>query len=312
MPRPELTDDDRTRLSGWFEPSTAEVLLVRSRILAALAAQSVTPRELRMSLGVDRRMQVSLGSFSKDRTLVGDVVTENHADVIAVRAAYAFDEALEQLSSDRVIERTPNRATVTLVGTWLGNSSSGGITERIPQLAPQHAEAPLRLVSSGRSWTTTDHEAFDPAAYLVPPRSTLVTADGELLIAETIEAHRMGRYLSATITLFVFAETAWWEAARRVASTSPATAALVANPLTAISKVQEHVLKFLDDNKQKHRSANLRSWADSTRQIRNFGAHGSILAATSGSFTEAASAAWIISCYQHLAEIELGLAAAGV
>ncbi len=76
--------------------------------------------------------------------------------------------------------------------------------------------------------------------------------------------------------------------------------------------MQKKVLEYFESMGLKFESAILRSWADSTRQVRNFGAHGSILAATSGSFTETASAVWIVNCYQHLAGLEQALVASGV
>ena len=145
----------------------------------------------------------------------------------------------------------------------------------------------------------------------LPPRDGLLTPDGRILIAEAIGAHRAGRHLSATVVLFVFAETAWWEAARRLAPSSSTIARLASDPKTAISKIQKAVLDHLDASNERHRAASLRSWSDVSRQIRNFGAHGSIAAATSGPFTEAACAAWIISCFQHLAELEMALLGVG-
>lgn len=313
MSRFTFTHQDRARLTGWLEPSTAEVLIMRSRIVSALATRPATQTDLRSELGVDHSMEIAAGNFSADRQLVGEVITDADPAVLAVREAFTFDEAVAQLEHDRVIEEVPERRRVRVTGKWVARSSSGGVGEDLEDKGAANTSArPLRLVSSGRGWTTTDHEAFDPAAYRLPPRSPLVTPDGQLLISEAIEAHRLGRHLSASMILFIFVETAWWQAARRIAPASNPVATLVADPRTNVSSMQKKVLEYFESMGLKFESAILRSWADSTRQVRNFGAHGSILAATSGSFTETASAVWIVNCYQHLAGLEQALVASGV
>ena len=138
--------------------------------------------------------------------------------------------------------------------------------------------------------------------------------DGRLLLDEALESHRRGRYLAAAIVLGTCVESMWFEAARLLEPNAPNVATALAVVQPTISKVQDEVVSVLQQGGRSARylGSNLDAWARSTRTVRNFGAHGNVVSARTGAFTETASAMRIVDCYRHLDELEQALQEMGV
>ena len=296
----------------WITPTSEEVLRERAAIVGALSSSTLSQEELRKVLGV-----ATVGKVTHDvgygKKLFGDVLNETSPEVMDCRRLIAFRTAIHELQSDGVVE------SAYLVGqlfhvTGMKTTTPGGSNRSsFSQKFGPVESAGLTLTSRARGWSASEHEAFDPALYGARGSSRLITSDGIQLLQESLDAYRMGRFLSSAIVLGVFVETCWFEAAGLAAAQSSGVRTELAKPMPKVSTVQDELVAFFraDSNRTKRSrflAGNLDTWATSTRQVRNFAAHGQVVTATSGSFSSAAGAMRIMDTYRNLEELNQALA----
>ena len=295
--------------ADWLTPDTEEVLHERLAIAGALSKSNMSEDELKRALRIQPFRSVA-HDVGLGKKLFGDVLTRESPEVVDCRRHIAFKTALHELTSDGLVEAAHTVGEVFHVsgkqatggGTRVGFSARFGPVER----------GGYALTSRARGWSEDEHEAFDPRLYQARSSRRLLTADGVQLLQESIDAYRTGRFLSSAIVLGVFVETCWFEAARLAVPKSTNVSNELQKPFPSIAAIQNELIAFFKSDPKRTRNStflagNLDTWATSTRQVRNFAAHGQILSATSGRFSSAAGAMRILDTYRSVEELDQAL-----
>lgn len=297
-------------------PSTAEILAMKSEAIGELAKQDLTRSQLLDVLAESPgRPTVSIPSGTPDEHLGAD-----DARIVASRRRNAAIAAVHQLEQDRVIASAPVGLPL-VAGTLVVGNDGYSTTSRNVTIAnpigmrtggPRSDEVFLQLVSAARGWTSSDHEAFALSGFQGRASYRLVTANGELVLVEALDAFRVGRYLSSAFMLGALSETVWMAAAQLCAPNDPMVAKETAKTMPSADRVMTTVLDYLATKGTDYLRRQLEPWIRSTLAVRNVIGHANILQNRTGSFTETSTAVRLIDTYRNLEDLDTALVAKGV
>ena len=250
---------------------------------------------------------------------LADILTADHEDVKAVRERNAAISAVHQLEHDRVIQRAPTGVPLHFATLTQSSGSEKSETPNVRVAEPEgmfieqlNPTAPLlQLTSRARGWDGDEHEAFDLPNYKARSSARLITADGELVLAEAIESFRRGLFLSANFMLGAFSETAWMEAAKLCSSDQAVATAIGRTPPRA-DEVMTATLDFVAPQPTDYARRQLDPWVRASLAMRNIIGHANVLHNRTGSFTEKSTAVRLMDLYRNLDDLHVALVNKGL
>ena len=311
-PPVNFNEQEKQLMQSWVTPARSEILAAKSEIVAALEAAPCSEAQLLDNLAPVTRHQYGPPAFNVNR---GQTAIEHLSDTdpyfAEPRLRNAYISALAELTDDGIVSLSP-RFEPPLLPPIGGPQVSR--TNPIV-IAPPGPNGLLVLAHSLRGYgSSDDHKAFDAQEYDNGTRTRLVTTDGRILLREALACHRNGQYLAAHFMVGAFMESVWLEAADLVRSSDqPVQTALNRSPFPLIAEVMARVLDYVSSGQRgRFFRAQLDGPSSQLVAVRNAIGHGTIVASSTGNFTEVSSALIIVSAYRQLELLEQMLVANGL